>query len=98
MILAPYFESVDFNPVILYPRDYCVVDAKIILRDSIKSDIVSMAKPNSTHMDLFFNAKSIALIGASPEVGKIGNSVLESLVKHGTRGKSILSMPRVIQK
>jgi 3-hydroxypropionyl-CoA synthetase (ADP-forming) len=85
--LAPYFESVDFNPVILYPRDYCVVDAKIILSDSIKSDIVSMAKPNSTHMDLFFNAKSIALIGASPEVGKIGNSVLESLVKHEYKGK-----------
>ena len=73
--LAPYFESVDFNPVILYPRDYCVVDAKIILRDSINSDIISMAKPDSTYMDLFFNAKSIALIGASPEVGKIGNSV-----------------------
>lgn len=85
--LAPYFESVDFNPVILYPRDYCVVDAKIILRDSINSDIISMAKPNSTYMDLFFNAKSIALIGASPEVGKIGNSVLESLVKHDYKGK-----------
>jgi 3-hydroxypropionyl-CoA synthetase (ADP-forming) len=85
--LAPYFESVDFNPVILYPRDYCVVDAKIILRDSINSDIISMAKPDSTYMDLFFNAKSIALIGASPEVGKIGNSVLESLVKHDYKGK-----------
>ncbi|MGN6631619.1 MAG: acetate--CoA ligase family protein [Nitrososphaeraceae archaeon] len=85
--LAPYFESVDFNPVILYPRDYCVVDAKIILRDSINSDTISMAKPNSTYMDLFFNAKSIALIGASPEVGKIGNSVLESLVKHDYKGK-----------
>ncbi len=85
--LAPYFESVDFNPVILYPRDYCVVDAKIILRDSINSDIISMAKPNSTYMDLFFNAKAIALIGASPEVGKIGNSVLESLVKHEYKGK-----------
>ena len=85
--LAPYFESVDFNPVILYPRDYCVVDAKIILRENIQLDIVSMAKPNSKYMDLFFNAKSIALIGASPEVGKIGNSVLESLVKHEYQGK-----------
>ncbi|HEY1249140.1 MAG TPA: acetate--CoA ligase family protein [Nitrososphaera sp.] len=85
--LAPYFESVDFNPVILYPRDYCVVDAKIILRENIQPDIVSMAKPNSKYMDLFFNAKSIALIGASPEVGKIGNSVLESLVKHEYQGK-----------
>ena len=85
--LAPYFESVDFNPVILYPRDYCVVDAKILLRENIEPEIVSKAKPNSKYMDLFFNAKSIALIGASPEVGKIGNSVLESLVKHEYKGK-----------
>ncbi len=85
--LAPYFESVDFNPVILYPRDYYVVDAKIILRENIQPEIVSMARPNSKYMDLFFNAKSIALIGASPEVGKIGNSVLESLVKHEYKGK-----------
>ena len=85
--LAPYFESVDFNPVILYPQDYYVVDAKILLRDNIDTDIVSVAKPDSRYMDLFFNAKSIALIGASPEVGKIGNSVLESLVKHEYKGK-----------
>ena len=38
-------------------------------------------------MDLFFNAKSIALIGASPEHGKVGNSVFESLVKHDYKGK-----------
>jgi 3-hydroxypropionyl-CoA synthetase (ADP-forming) len=38
-------------------------------------------------MDLFFNAKSVALIGASPEVGKVGNSVLESLAKHDYKGK-----------
>jgi 3-hydroxypropionyl-CoA synthetase (ADP-forming) len=85
--LAPYFESVDFNPVILYPRDYCVVDAKILLREKVEPEIVSKAKPNSKYMDLFFNANSIALIGASPEVGKIGNSVLESLVKHEYKGK-----------
>ena len=38
-------------------------------------------------MDLFFNAKSVALIGASPEIGKVGNSVLETLVKHDYKGK-----------
>src|SRR5207249_1820490 len=31
--------------------------------------------------------KSIALIGASPERGKVGNSVLESLVKHEYKGQ-----------
>lgn len=85
--ISPYFESVDFNPVIVYPDHYFVADAKILLSESPKYDIVSKAQPNSTHMDLFFNAKSIALIGASPEVGKIGNSVLEALVKHDYKGK-----------
>jgi 3-hydroxypropionyl-CoA synthetase (ADP-forming) len=38
-------------------------------------------------MELFFNANSVALIGASPEPGKIGNSVMESLAKHDYKGK-----------
>src|ERR671933_815042 len=85
--MAPYYESIDFNPVIVYPNDYCVVDAKIILREKVYPDAISNALPDSSYLDLFFNAKSIALIGASPESGKIGNSVFESLVKHEYKGK-----------
>jgi len=77
--LAAYYESVDFNPVIFYERDYYVVDAKIILRETTDPHAISRAQPDSTSMDLFFNPKSIALVGASPETGKVGNSVLESL-------------------
>ena len=50
-------------------------------------EAISKIQPDSSYMDLFFNAKSIALIGASPEVGKVGNSVLNSLVKHDYKGK-----------
>jgi 3-hydroxypropionyl-CoA synthetase (ADP-forming) len=85
--ISPYYESIDFNPIIVYSDSYYVADAKILLNDNPKYDVISDAEPNSTHMDLFFNAKSIALIGASPEVGKVGNSVLESLVKHDYKGK-----------
>ncbi len=84
---SAYYESVDFNPIIVYPDSYYVADAKILLSDNPKYDVISNAQPNSNYMDLFFNAKSIALIGASPEVGKVGNSVLESLVKHDYKGK-----------
>jgi 3-hydroxypropionyl-CoA synthetase (ADP-forming) len=84
---APYYESVDFNPVILYPHDYFVVDAKMLLREKPDLQIMSKAEPDSSYMDLFFNAKSVALIGASPEAGKIGNSVLQSLAKHDYKGK-----------
>jgi 3-hydroxypropionyl-CoA synthetase (ADP-forming) len=85
--VSPYFESIDFNPVIVYPNSYYVADAKILLCEKPRYNIVSDVSPNSDNMDLFFNAKSVALIGASPEVGKVGNSVLESLVKHDYKGK-----------
>ena len=85
--MATFYESIDFNPVIFYPNDYYVVDAKIILREEANPNAISKAQPDSSSMDLFFNAKSIALIGASPEPGKIDNSVLESMVKHEYKGK-----------
>jgi 3-hydroxypropionyl-CoA synthetase (ADP-forming) len=84
---APYYESVDFNPVILYPHSYFVVDAKMLLREAPDPETVSKAEPDSSYMDLFFNANSVALVGASPEEGKVGNSVLRSLAKHDYRGK-----------
>jgi len=85
--LAGKYESIDFNPVVVYPESYFVVDAKIILKEKSSDAAISNANPDSSHMDLFFNAKSVALIGASPEPSKIGNSVMESLVKHDYKGK-----------
>jgi len=85
--LAGKYDSIDFNPVVVYPESYFVVDAKIILKEKSSDAAISNANPDSSHMDLFFNAKSVALIGASPETGKIGNSVMESLVKHDYKGK-----------
>jgi len=85
--LAGKYESIDFNPVVVYPDGYFVVDAKIILKEKSSDDAISKATPDASFMDLFFNAKSVALIGASPEPGKIGNSVMESLVKHDYKGK-----------
>jgi 3-hydroxypropionyl-CoA synthetase (ADP-forming) len=85
--MAPYYESIDFNPIIFYENEYVVVDAKILLREKPDPEVISKAQPDSKYLDLFFNAKSVALIGASPEPGKVGNSVLESLTKHEYRGK-----------
>lgn len=85
--MAAYYESIDFNPVIAYTQDYYVVDAKIILKDKPYAEAISRSQPDSSFMDVFFNARSIALIGASPERGKVGNSVFESLVKHEYKGK-----------
>jgi len=85
--MASYYESIDFNPIIFYENEYVVVDAKILLREKPDLNVISKAQPESEYLDLFFNAKSVALIGASPESGKVGNSVLESLAKHEYTGK-----------
>ncbi len=84
---ADYINSVDFNPVIVYPKSYFVVDAKIILDKEIKKNSISKAKPNIESMESFFTPESVALVGASATPGKIGNSVLIALGKQDYKGK-----------
>ena len=62
---ADHFNSIDFNPVIVYPKSHYVVDAKILLNDKVKKNSISKAKPNKENMETFFTPKSVALVGAS---------------------------------
>ena len=84
---ADYIKSIDFNPVIVYPKSHYVVDAKIILNKEKKTNSISKAKANITDMETFFTPKSVALVGASASPGKIGNSILDSLVNYDFKGK-----------
>ena len=84
---ADYINSIDFNPVVVYPKSHYVVDAKIILNDQIKKNSISKARPNSANMETFFTPKSVALVGASSTKGKIGNSILDSLANYDYKGK-----------
>ena len=84
---ADYINSVDFNPVVVYPKSHFVVDAKIILGKEIKKNSISKAKPNIESMESFFTPESVALVGASATPGKIGNSVLVALGKQDYKGK-----------
>ncbi|WP_420545977.1 3-hydroxypropionate--CoA ligase [Nitrosopumilus sp.] len=84
---ADYINSIDFNPVIVYPKSHYVVDAKIILNKEVKKNSISKAKPNKENMETFFTPKSVALVGASASAGKIGNSILDSLVNYDFKGE-----------
>ncbi|EGG42024.1 CoA-binding domain-containing protein [Candidatus Nitrosarchaeum limnium SFB1] len=84
---ADYINSIDFNPVVVYPKSHFVVDAKIILNKEIRKDSISKAKPNIESMETFFTPESVALVGASSTPGKIGNSVLIALGKQDYKGK-----------
>ncbi|MFQ5941838.1 MAG: 3-hydroxypropionate--CoA ligase [Nitrososphaerales archaeon] len=85
--MAAYYESVDFNPIVVYPDDYRVVDAKILLREEPLQKPISKAEANSQYMEKFFYPKSIALVGASSTPAKVGYSVLDSLVNHEFKGE-----------
>ena len=84
---ADYIRSIDFNPVIVHPKSYHVVDAKIILNNELKKNSVSKAKPNINFIERLFTPKSIALVGASARPEKISNSVLKSLQNKDFKGK-----------
>lgn len=83
---ADYIESADFNPIMVYPKSHYVVDAKILLADKKRSS-VSKQRPDREHMEKFFTPSSVALVGASATPGKIGNSILDSLMNHDYKGK-----------
>jgi 3-hydroxypropionyl-CoA synthetase (ADP-forming) len=85
--LAPFVESIDLNPIIVYPNDYCVVDVKMLLRERSDNSIVGESQPDSNFMDLFFKPRSVAVIGASAEEWRIGNSILKSLLERKYSGK-----------
>lgn len=87
MDCAPYFDSIDLNPVIVYPKGHAAVDAKFILAAEANPNAISKAEPDKGHMEKFFTPRSVALVGASSTKGKIGNSILDSLVNYDFKGK-----------
>jgi 3-hydroxypropionyl-CoA synthetase (ADP-forming) len=82
---ADQLESVDLNPITVWGNDYRVLDVKLIM---VKEKLIgSESSPNVDHIDTFFNSCSVALVGASSTPGKVGNSVLDSLINHDYRGR-----------
>jgi acetyl coenzyme A synthetase (ADP forming)-like protein len=67
----------DLNPVFLYEKGACVVDARIFVTDIVE-EVPAPQQPSLVPGIL--NAQSIALIGATPEPGKVGYAVLRNLL------------------
>lgn len=77
-------EAVDLNPVVVWEDQYRVLDAKFYPKSTAQTQITNT---NVDHLEKFFNAKSIAVIGASDTEGKVGYGVLDSLVNYEYQGK-----------
>lgn len=80
------FESVDFNPILVWEDQHRVLDFKVIWHSQAKPS-PRVIPPNTRHLENFFRADSVALIGASATPGKIGNAVLDSLLEYEYPGK-----------
>lgn len=84
--LAGRLQSVDFNPIVVWEDQHRVLDAKIIWHPQAK-EVSVVAPANVKHLETFFKAKSVAVVGASPTPGKAGNALLDSLLNHDYQGR-----------
>ncbi len=84
--LADRFESIEFNPIVVWDDQHRVLDARMLWHPQAKGRPM-VSPPNIRHLENFFRAKSVALIGASATRGKIGNAVLDSLVGYDYQGR-----------
>ncbi|MEW6398871.1 MAG: acetate--CoA ligase family protein [Bacillota bacterium] len=83
--IADRLGSVDLNPVLLWEDGYCVVDEKVLLEDEPRP--LDVEAPDTSFLNSFFEARSVAVVGASPIPGKIGYFVMDSLARHEYRGR-----------
>jgi len=85
---VPEISEIDLNPVIAGPSGAIAVDVRIVLdfdppapRHRPSHDEMLRA------MNRILKPKAVAVIGASNEAGKIGNSVMKNLINGGYQGK-----------
>ncbi|WP_370963219.1 acetate--CoA ligase family protein [Amycolatopsis sp. cg9] len=84
----PQLSEVDLNPVLATPRGATAVDVRILVDpDAAKEPVRFTQEEILASMTRIMKPASIAVIGASAEAGKIGNSVMKNLVDGGYAGE-----------
>src|ERR1700746_1959102 len=89
----PEIIELDLNPVFATKADAIAADVRIV----VDFDYKPREKPRPTEeivkaMNRIMQPKAVAVIGASAEDGKIGNSVMKNLINGGYKGE-ILPIP-----
>ncbi len=90
----PEISEVDLNPIFATEKGVRAVDVRIVLGEKpptrqrfSQSDILAA-------MQRIMNPRSVAVIGASAEDGKIGNSVMKNLINGGYQGAILPIHPK----
>ena len=83
----PEIQEMDLNPVFATKAGAVAVDALITVDFSPQKEIFRPAEADiAATMRRVFHPRAVAVIGASAEDGKIGNSVMKNLINGGYKG------------
>ncbi|GAA4535792.1 acetate--CoA ligase family protein [Amycolatopsis samaneae] len=94
----PRLAEVDLNPVLATATGATAVDVRILLDpDAAKEPVRFSREEILMAMNRIMKPTSIAVIGASAETGKIGNSVLKNLVGGGYAGEIFPINPKAAE-
>lgn len=77
--------SFDINPITFWGNHSKIVDFKYVNSKVVNSNNNQLI--NTRYLDNFFNAKSIALVGATNKKDRIGYVVFDNLLNYGYKGK-----------
>ena len=84
----PQFSEVDLNPVLATKDGATAVDVRIIVDEDAAHPVQKFTQEQILgSMTRIMRPRSIAVIGASNEEGKIGNSVMKNLINGGYQGE-----------
>jgi acyl-CoA synthetase (NDP forming) len=91
----PEISEVDLNPIFATATGATAVDARIVCDWEARA---ARYRPSETEilaaMQRIFHPKAVAVIGASAETGKIGNSVMRNLINGGYKGTIVPVHPK----
>src|SRR5256886_3878876 len=84
----PEIAEFDLNPVFASGSGAIAADVRIVLDPSPATEPVRPSRAEMLRvMDRMMNPRAVAVIGASGEAGKIGNSVMKNLINGGFAGE-----------
>ena len=84
----PEISDLDLNPVFATANGVIAADVRIVLDSAAPTERYLLSQEEIlTAMCKIMQPKTIAVIGASAEDGKIGNSVMKNLVNGGYKGR-----------
>ncbi|MDX8142598.1 acetate--CoA ligase family protein [Lentzea sp. BCCO 10_0061] len=84
----PQLAEVDLNPVLATPSGATAVDVRILVDENAAKEPHRFTQDEIlASMNRIMRPNAVAVIGASNEEGKIGNSVMKNLVNGGYQGE-----------